>query len=138
MILCLSTLRRSAFRIMSKAGAVRKQPSLPAERRLPHPSPLPLGEGARSPASRLSERFDFIARGRPFSLSRRERVGVRENGLVLAIAYKLTESLLALSAAVPFVAATELRGLQISTTTPFTATTALPSVTDARLQFLVN
>ena len=46
---------------------------------LPHPYPLPLGEGAGSSAFRQPERFAFTARGRRFSLSQRERAGVREN-----------------------------------------------------------
>ena len=68
---------------------------------------------ATSAASRPPERFGFTIRCRPFSLSQRERVGVRENGPALTTACKQTESLLALPAAVPF-------------------------TTDARLQFLIN
>lgn len=125
-------------RIMGKQGAVQDEPYLPIERVLPHSSPLPLGEGEASSACDESEPFGWSRSGRTGSLSQRERVGVRENGPALGIACKQTESLLSLSAAVPSVAAAELRGLQISTTTPFTATAALPSVTDARLEFLVD
>ena len=40
---------------------------------LPHPYPLPLGEGAGSPAFRQLERFLSAERGRQFSLSQRGR-----------------------------------------------------------------
>ena len=49
---------------------------------LPHPYPLPLGEGAASPALRQPERLLSAARGRQFSLSQRERAGVRENASI--------------------------------------------------------
>ncbi len=46
---------------------------------LPHPSPLPLGEGATSAASRPAVRLCVVEGGRRFSLSQRERAGVRES-----------------------------------------------------------
>ena len=45
---------------------------------LPHPNPLPLGEGANSAAARQLEWFMFSECCRRFSLSQRERAGVRE------------------------------------------------------------
>ena len=45
---------------------------------LPHPGPLPLGEGATSTVTRTSGRLNIAVRGRRFSLSQRERAGVRE------------------------------------------------------------
>ena len=85
MILSPSPPRRSVHRIMAhkimgKHGAGHKEPSLPIGRALPHPSPLPLGEGASSPAARRSERSLPTTRCRRFPLSQRERAGVRESG----------------------------------------------------------
>jgi hypothetical protein len=48
---------------------------------LPQPGPLPLGEGATDAAVGLSERANPASDGRADSLSRRERAGVRENGV---------------------------------------------------------
>ncbi len=45
----------------------------------PHPSPLPLGEGASQSASELSERISHEGDGMRFFLSQRERAGVRES-----------------------------------------------------------
>ena len=49
---------------------------------LPHPNPLPLGEGAGSPALRPPERFLAAERRQLFSLSQRERAGVREHASI--------------------------------------------------------
>ena len=46
---------------------------------LPHPNPLPLGEGTTSAALELPVRPDTSQRGLRFPLSQRERAGVREN-----------------------------------------------------------
>ena len=46
---------------------------------LPHPNPLPLGEGTTSTAFELPLRPGISHRGLPFSLSQRERAGVRGN-----------------------------------------------------------
>ena len=46
---------------------------------LPHPSPLPLGEGASQSASEFIERVSREGDGMRFPLSQRERAGVREN-----------------------------------------------------------
>ena len=46
---------------------------------LPHPGPLPLGEGASQSAAEFSERVAREGDGMPFSLSQRERAGVRES-----------------------------------------------------------
>ena len=48
---------------------------------LPHPGPLPLGEGASPSVSCVRDAFNKFGRGRTGSLSQRERAGVRENGL---------------------------------------------------------
>jgi hypothetical protein len=45
---------------------------------LPHPSPLPLGGGVSQSIGDKSESSRFSTDGRPFSLSQRERAGVRE------------------------------------------------------------
>ena len=49
------------------------------ENALPHPGPLPLGEGASPAASEQKERAPPPGDGLRFSLSQRERAGVREN-----------------------------------------------------------
>ena len=58
---------------------------------LPHPGPLPLGEGEPSAALGREEAFGLAKRGRTGSLSQRERVGVRENGLNLPTRMQETE-----------------------------------------------
>jgi hypothetical protein len=47
---------------------------------LPHPGPLPLGEGETDAAAGLNGCVEYANRGRADSLSQRERAGVRENG----------------------------------------------------------
>jgi hypothetical protein len=47
---------------------------------LPHPSPLPLGEGETDSALGLTGCVHRASDGRSASLSQRERAGVRENG----------------------------------------------------------
>ena len=54
--------------------------ALRSEAVLPHPNPLPLGEGALSAASLQEKPLLCSMGGRTFSLSQRERVGVRESG----------------------------------------------------------
>ena len=77
--------RRSVHRIMVKPAEAGQGPPLATGRSLPHPSPLPLGEGEASSAFDESEPFGWSGSGRTGSLSQRERVGVRENGSALFI-----------------------------------------------------
>ena len=47
---------------------------------LPHPSPLPLGEGVFQPSAARINDLGFVHGGIRFSLAQRERAGVREIG----------------------------------------------------------
>jgi hypothetical protein len=47
---------------------------------LPHPGPLPLGEGVTNSVAGRNGCAEIASGGRSDSLSQRERAGVRENG----------------------------------------------------------
>jgi 1-acyl-sn-glycerol-3-phosphate acyltransferase len=74
-----------------------------APRFLPHPSPLPLGEGVRASVAGESEASVQAEGGIRLSLSQRERAGVRENG------YQRRDAIKKRDAALPPVNAWKLR-----------------------------